>query len=284
MFVPSLGLLAFALHQRSQAEPTASPFDAPPAPERLSDAQDIAGWEASIEVRGMSRLAVRLEALHPDPARQAFDARALARALRPDLPQAEVVPGDAALGQPGAGVRDAAVDPAGVRGVGSGDLPAAAPLLEPWRLTLSAFPLSAFPLSARQHGDLQHGEPPAAERAGRDATVVDSLAAVHVQGLEPLVPRAFEPDAAAVFDEASDPRLALFAFPVAPLAVGESHDLVFWGRRPSRDRPVRVRIPGVTDELDLTPRIRAGRRATQSIAYWEAATESNPKPTAGAPR
>ncbi|MEL6430071.1 MAG: hypothetical protein AAFU73_18015 [Planctomycetota bacterium] len=215
LFLPSLGLLAFALHQRSRNDAEVAPFDAPRAPDRLGETGDIPGWEASVEVRGASRLALRLEALHPDPERQAFDARALARALRPELPQA--------------------VDGA------------EAPMLEPWRLSLSAFPSDG--------------------PTGDDMVVVDTLVGVSVQGLEPIVPAGLRPTAAALFDEAVDPRVALFGFPDAPLAVGETHDLVFWGRRPVRGRPVRVRVPGVSDEIDLEPRARAGRRTTQAIAF-----------------
>lgn len=215
LFLPSLGLLAFALHQRSRSETEVAPFGAPRAPDRLSETGDIPGWEASIQVRGTSRLVLRLEALHPDPERQTFDARALARALRPELPQAEA--------------------------------DAEAPMLEPWRLSLSAFPTDG--------------------PTGDDMVVVDTLVGVSVQGLEPIVPAGLRPTAAALFDEAVDPRVALFGFPDAPLAVGETHDLVFWGRRPLVGRPVRVRVPGVSDEIDLEPRPRAGRRTTQAVAF-----------------
>ena len=52
VFLPSLGLLAFALYQRTRTTDFTSAFDTPVAPEKLSTVGDVPGWESSVEVAG----------------------------------------------------------------------------------------------------------------------------------------------------------------------------------------------------------------------------------------
>ena len=107
LFVPALGLLAFTLWQRAETPVAPAAFGAPSLPMRTGEVASIAGWEGLVAREGAAPLRVRLEPLHPEAGRQAFDAEALIAALRPTLLPTE----GAALG--------------------SAESP------EPWRLTLS---------------------------------------------------------------------------------------------------------------------------------------------------
>ena len=82
----------------------------------------------------------------------------------------------------------------------------------------------------------------------------------------------------------SDPRRVLFRFPDAPLAVGESYDLIFWGTRPPIFQAVRVRAPGLGFDLDLEPLTRTGRRTTQAIAFQDATDATSDEKLGPAPR
>jgi len=223
MFLPSLALLAFALHQRSRQPRALTPFEQPDAPARLDPSMTVAGWEAVVDGGERGRVRLRLERLHPDPERQRFDALALARAVRP-----EAIVGGAPEGPV-------------VRG-------------EPWRLTLSA-----------------EGE----------GVVLERLAGVAVDGLEPLVPPSRADAVAAVggarAEDVADPVAALFVFPDTSLAGGESHDLVLWGEAPAPGRPedggvgaVRVTLPGFGAAAELLPAERTGAPTTRAVAVLDA--------------
>ncbi len=111
LFLPALGLLAFTLWQRSEAPPEPTSLDAPAEPMRTGTVGSIDGWEGLVLRDGAAPLRLRLEPLHPEATRQAFDAAALAAALRPM--EAAGFAGEAQEGEP------------------------AAVTSEPWRLTLS---------------------------------------------------------------------------------------------------------------------------------------------------
>lgn len=84
LFVPAVGLLAFTLWQRSEAPKGPASLDEPTVPMRTGAVGSIDGWEGLVVRDGAAPLRLRLEPLHPEAGRQAFDAAALAAALRPD--------------------------------------------------------------------------------------------------------------------------------------------------------------------------------------------------------
>ena len=84
LFVPALGLLAFSLWQRSEAPAVPASLDEPTEPMRTGAVGSIDGWEGLVVRDGAAPLRLRLERLHPEAGRQAFDASALAAALRPE--------------------------------------------------------------------------------------------------------------------------------------------------------------------------------------------------------
>jgi hypothetical protein len=108
LFVPALGLLAFTLWQRSEEPPAPASLFEPSEPIRTGTVGSIDGWEGGVLREGAAPLRIRLEPLHPEATRQAFDASALASVLRPSE----------AVGDRSEGDSDQATS-------------------EPWRLTLS---------------------------------------------------------------------------------------------------------------------------------------------------
>ena len=121
LFVPALGLLAFSLWQRTEGPVVPTSLDEPAEPMRTGTVGSIEGWEGVVTREGAGPLRLRLEPLHPEGGRQAFDAGVLADVLRSPR---------------------AAADEAAGEGTDS-DVP------EPWRLTLSvaARPGAASPSS-----------------------------------------------------------------------------------------------------------------------------------------
>ena len=85
LFVPALGLLAFTLWQRAETPAAPAMFDEPSLPMRTGEVASIAGWEGLVAREGAAPLRLRLEPLHPEAGRQAFDAQALSAALGPTL-------------------------------------------------------------------------------------------------------------------------------------------------------------------------------------------------------
>lgn len=82
LFLPALALLGFTLWRRSEAPATPASYGEPTEPMRTGEVGFIDGWDARVIRDGAAPLRLRLEPLHPEAGRQAFDAAALARTLR----------------------------------------------------------------------------------------------------------------------------------------------------------------------------------------------------------
>ena len=86
LFLPVAVVLLLGVRDRLLPR-TGSGASAPPAtPETLGEAVEVHGWSGSHErASDGARLDARLEPLHPDPARQAFDAAVLSERLGLDV-------------------------------------------------------------------------------------------------------------------------------------------------------------------------------------------------------
>ncbi len=82
LFVPVLALLGFTLWQRAEGPSVPTTFQEPSEPERTGAVAAIDGWEGRVQRDGAAPLRVRLERLHPEKRRQAYDAKALFRTVR----------------------------------------------------------------------------------------------------------------------------------------------------------------------------------------------------------
>ncbi|WP_145197046.1 hypothetical protein [Planctomycetes bacterium Poly30] len=96
LFLPALALLGFTLWQRAEAPPVPQAHGGPTEPMRTGEVGSVDGWEARVTREGAAPLRLRLESLHPEAGRQAFDAAALARTLRRPAGGASVAADDRA--------------------------------------------------------------------------------------------------------------------------------------------------------------------------------------------
>ncbi|MFT5732804.1 MAG: hypothetical protein ACI8WY_001471 [Planctomycetota bacterium] len=228
LFVPALALLSFTLWRRADPPVRHGGLAEPTEPMKTGTVGLIDGWEGRVVRDAAAPLTLRLETLHPEQIRQAFDAEALRRELRGG--------GEAPSGE----TRWPVVGPV----VGPADG------AEPWRLTIS---VAAAPVNLR-----------AAENGSGSKVVVPDLSAVRLVGLEPLVREAAQMGApAAEGGPARDPLSTLLTFFHGPLHEGETCDLVFWGKAP--EGSVRAVIPGV-GEVELRAQSRSADSSTASIA------------------
>lgn len=118
---------------------------------------------------------------------------------------------------------------------------------EPWRLVLVA---------------------PPAEGEGVDPVVIEALDQVRVRGLRSLVAGTGPQPGGAP----TDPVAVLMAAPTEPLHVGETVVLKFWGAAPGDE--ALLELPGGETTLTLTPRVRRGSAATESLAAVDARAEA----------
>ncbi len=257
LFLPAAGLLAFAMWQRQPAGPhgpsraESGPDSGEPGqPERTALSGPVSGWSGRLERPGAPPLILRLETLHPHPARQAFDAAALAARF---------------FGGPEDALQDAAER---ARDPRRADEMVRGP--QPWRLTLSV----PEPASQRRPARAAAGAEAGAIDAPRGSSiVVDDLSRVVVDGLVPLASAESlgGRSAGAQGERPTAERRALqslFLFPDGPLSEGQACHLVFWGPPPSG--ALTVRLPGVPERVELLPLARASAPASEAIARFDA--------------
>ena len=217
LFAPVAMVLFLALRERVFPSPTPGQQSAPVAPDSLGILVPVTSFEGWIpRPADGARLLARLEPLHPDPARQAFDTVVLAErfGLETQAPR------------------------------GQDRAP------QPWRLSLvaEAGPGGALEEEAEDGSSALRGTESSALAAEAVAPLVASLANVTVSGLERL-------DLGRV-EEGADVELlaALFGATSAPLEVGERADLIFWGPGPTG--PIVVGDLGSVAPLPLVREVR----------------------------
>lgn len=241
LFAPVAVVLFLALRDRILPAPSADTRSAPVTPDSLGELVPVTSFEGWIpRASDGARLLLRLEPLHPDPTRQAFDTRILA-------------------GRFGLEVGAASEDGPG-----------------PWRLTLIAeagpegpavqLPAGTPPVSAAGEperspvGPSLDGSRPQGSPAKEP--LVASLSSVEVSDLQPLHLTSQDRGTEA----GADLRLlaTLLGAASAPLQVGERADLIFWGARP--EGPL-IEVGGLGSVRAL-PTARKVRRRSEALA-WE---------------